>query len=84
MALGFDEFLSRLDIPNFDGAVASTRQQFFTFGVERHGTNAAGIGEGVNPLSRLHVPDDGLMAAQVTTWNPAELKWKVPPTAGHK
>ena len=24
---------------------------------------------------------DGLMAAQVTTWNPAELKWKVPPTA---
>jgi hypothetical protein len=23
---------------------------------------------------------DGLMAAQVTTWNPAELKWKVPPT----
>jgi hypothetical protein len=27
---------------------------------------------------------DGLMAAQVTTWNPAELKWKVPPTAGAK
>ena len=27
---------------------------------------------------------DGLMAAQVTTWDPAELKWKVPPTAGHK
>jgi SnoaL-like domain len=24
---------------------------------------------------------DGLMAAQVTTWNPAELKWKVPPTS---
>jgi hypothetical protein len=23
---------------------------------------------------------DGLMAAQVTTWNPAELQWKVPPT----
>jgi SnoaL-like protein len=23
---------------------------------------------------------DGLMAAQVTTWNPAALKWKVPPT----
>ena len=22
---------------------------------------------------------DGLMAAQVTTWNPADLKWKVPP-----
>ncbi len=27
---------------------------------------------------------DGLMAAQVTTWNPAELKWKVPPTAAKK
>jgi len=27
---------------------------------------------------------DGLMAAQVTTWNPAELKWKLPPTAPHK
>ncbi|WP_213803417.1 nuclear transport factor 2 family protein [Granulicella sp. dw_53] len=27
---------------------------------------------------------DGLMAAQVTTWNPAELKWKTPPIAGHK
>ena len=27
---------------------------------------------------------DGLMAAQVTTWNPAELRWKVPPTAAHK
>src|SRR5271156_5501220 len=26
---------------------------------------------------------DGLMAAQVTTWNPADLKWKVPPTASH-
>ncbi len=26
----------------------------------------------------------GLMAAQVTTWNPAELKWKVPPTLPHK
>jgi SnoaL-like domain len=26
---------------------------------------------------------DGLMAAQVTTWNPAALKWKVPPTASH-
>ena len=25
---------------------------------------------------------DGLMAAQVTTWNPAELKWKTPPAAG--
>jgi len=24
---------------------------------------------------------DGLMAAQVTTWNPAALKWKVPPTS---
>jgi hypothetical protein len=24
---------------------------------------------------------DGLMAAQVTTWNPASLKWKTPPTA---
>ncbi len=22
---------------------------------------------------------DGLMAAQVTTWNPADLKWKTPP-----
>jgi hypothetical protein len=27
---------------------------------------------------------DGLMAAQVTTWNPADLKWKVPPTAAHR
>jgi hypothetical protein len=27
---------------------------------------------------------DGLMAAQVTTWNPAELKWKTPPTASRK
>jgi hypothetical protein len=27
---------------------------------------------------------DGLMAAQVTTWNPAALKWKVPPTAAAK
>ena len=27
---------------------------------------------------------DGLMAAQVTTWNPDELKWKSPPTASHK
>jgi hypothetical protein len=27
---------------------------------------------------------DGLMAAQVTTWNPAELKWKIPPTAAKK
>jgi hypothetical protein len=27
---------------------------------------------------------DGLMAAQVTTWNPAELKWKVSPTASHR
>src|SRR6201996_3090464 len=27
---------------------------------------------------------DGLMAAQVTTWNPAELKWKVPPMAPKK
>lgn len=27
---------------------------------------------------------DGLMAAQVTTWNPAELKWKIPPTAKAK
>jgi hypothetical protein len=27
---------------------------------------------------------DGLMAAQVTTWNPAELKWKVPPTTAHR
>ena len=26
---------------------------------------------------------DGLMAAQVTTWNPASLQWKTPPTAGH-
>jgi hypothetical protein len=26
---------------------------------------------------------DGLMAAQVTTWNPDDLKWKVPPMAGH-
>jgi SnoaL-like domain len=27
---------------------------------------------------------DGLMAAQVTTWNPAALKWKVPPAASHR
>ena len=27
---------------------------------------------------------DGLMAAQVTTWNPDALKWKVPPMASHK
>lgn len=26
---------------------------------------------------------DGLMAAQVTTWNPADLKWKVPPKSAH-
>lgn len=27
---------------------------------------------------------DGLMAAQVTTWNPAELKWKLPPIPKHR
>ena len=27
---------------------------------------------------------DGLMAAQVTTWNPDALKWKVPPVASHR
>jgi hypothetical protein len=27
---------------------------------------------------------DGLMAAQVTTWNPADLKWKAPPAASHR
>jgi hypothetical protein len=27
---------------------------------------------------------DGLMAAQVTTWNPDALKWKVPPISSHK
>jgi hypothetical protein len=27
---------------------------------------------------------DGLMAAQVTTWNPNDLQWKVPPTGSHK
>ena len=27
---------------------------------------------------------DGLMAAQVTTWNPSELKWKVPPTPARR
>ncbi|MGC2398305.1 MAG: nuclear transport factor 2 family protein [Acidobacteriaceae bacterium] len=27
---------------------------------------------------------DGLMAAQVTTWNPDDLQWKAPPVAAHK
>jgi hypothetical protein len=27
---------------------------------------------------------DGLMAAQVTTWDPSQLKWKVPPAVAKK
>jgi hypothetical protein len=33
------------------------------------------------PVALASETHDGPMAAQVATWNPADLRWKVPPTS---